>query len=50
MTFQTQPRQMEPLNPLSESDKYIENLSRYHYKQELGQHSDEKISRIIALA
>jgi len=48
MTFQTQPRQMEPLTPLSESDKYIANLQRYSYK-ELGQ-LDEKIPRTTALA
>jgi len=48
MTFQTQPRQMEPLTPLSKSDKYIANLQRYSYK-ELGQ-LDEKIPRTTALA
>ena len=44
MHFQKQARSHEPLEPLSEDDKYIVQMSGYK-KRLIGQHEYEKIPR-----
>jgi|TARA_B110000967_G_C18877733_1_gene559340 hypothetical protein len=44
MTFQKQTRNIQPLEPLSEEDKYVVKMSGYK-KGLMGQQSNEKIPR-----
>jgi hypothetical protein len=44
MTFQKQTRNIQPLEPLSEEDKYVVKMSGYK-KGLIGQQANEKIPR-----